>query len=357
LKKIAIDARPLSRPRSGIRRYLEKILEVLLEKSDIRWYLYSDKPLRSSIIQPHHNVVVRVTGREKLARIMWFWVLHKWIRQDSPNTYWSPRHHLPRFLPPGVRKVVTIHDLVWRTLPATMRWSSLFAERLATPYSIKIADRIVAVSESTAADVRQLMPESCDKITVLHHGKSDLHTLSTETTPRYQKNPYFLSVGTVEPRKNFVRLMTAYSIYRKNGGANDLVIVGNRGWGWKAFEQTRSKLNLGGSFKFVENCDDENLSRLYRHAEAFVMVSLGEGYGLPVAEAEQFDLAMLLSDLPVFHEVNPSTVLWVDEMDPQAIANGLANVCKPDAQYEKGKTAPHQVEDWEQIAGRLFLTF
>ena len=354
MKKVAVDARPLSRPRSGIRRYLEKILETLLENTQTEWYLYSDQPLLSDIIKSHHNVVVRVAGTGMLAKIVWNWQLPRWIKNDSPDTYWSPRHHLPRGLSREITKVVTIHDLVWVTLPETMRMSSLLAEKLLTPYSIKAADVIIAVSESTATDIRALSPESGPKITVLHHGRSNLSSQIKGLKDSQKRDPFFLSVGTIEPRKNFGLLLQAYAEYLAAGGTHDLVIVGNRGWGWGAFEKQRSILGLGDKFRFVENCDDTELALLYKYCKAFVMVSLGEGYGLPVAEAEEFGQPMLLSDLAVFREIQPARAIWVDQSNKSEITAALIELSKLEPNFSTITLKSQLNDKWSDIANKVY---
>ena len=327
-KIVVIDARPLSRGRSGIRRYLENILTRLPESPDIEWVLYSDLPLVSDVVIYSKFSNIRIVGYGFLARIMWGWKVRYWLQIDRPDTFWGPRHHLPCFFAPQTRKIVTIHDMVWVNLPETMRFMGLLAEKLFTPRSIKSADAIIAVSDSTATAIADFLPDVCKKIIVIKHGRPDLPKVAEVPTDIEVRmlGDYFLSVGTVEPRKNYEILLDGYSKYLKSGGKNKLVIAGTRGWAWKRFKRKISKLDLGTNIVFIENCTDLKLAHLYKHAKAFVMVSLGEGYGLPVAEAQDFDLPMLLSNLPVFRELRPRVALWVDPHDVNAVANNLTQI-------------------------------
>jgi glycosyltransferase involved in cell wall biosynthesis len=288
-QKIVIDARPLSRPRSGIRRYLESVLLQLLEKSETEWLLYSDLPLQSDILDGH-SITVRIAGKGNYSRLMWHWHVYRWLCIDKPEVYWTPRHHLPLRVPKFIRKVVTTHDLVWRTHPDTMQFRGKWAEKILTARSLKQAHAIIAVSQATADDIQKYYPSAGGRVIVIRHGWSELPVPSPPFEwEKYLDEPFFLSVGTIEPRKNYPILVKAYQKYLQYGGEGRLVIIGNKGWGWKKFRKLLANSPSSAKIEFVENCNDSNLAWFYSNACAFVMISLAEGYGLPVIEAMEIE--------------------------------------------------------------------
>ena len=351
-KKIVIDARPLARPRSGIRRYLENIIVHLLKHREVEWILYSDFPLVSDVVDGLGPHKLRVIGPGRYARLLWGWQVRRWLKQDQPDVYWTPRHHLPFFLPDSVRSLVTIHDMVWVTLPETMRPTGLWAERFATGRSLAQADSIIAVSQSTASDIASFEAGVQEKITILTHGSTRLPAPTTNQKLRY--GDYMLSVGTIEPRKNYPRLIKAYLSYRKSGGQYKLIIVGSKGWGWADFQRARENPALVGMLHHIESCNDEELSALYHDARSFVSVALGEGYGLPVMEAAGYGLPMILSDIDVFHEHPLDRVCWVNPCDTTAISSAMMSLEEASTAAVGHVNTRPALPSWRSVSAGLF---
>ena len=352
-QRVVIDARPLSRPRSGIRRYLESLLVHLLENSETEWLLYSDLPLQSKTLE-NYPVTVRIAGKGCWSRLMWHWHVFYWLLNDRPDVYWSPRHHLPLWMLKSIKKVITMHDLVWLTHPDTMKFSGRWAEKILTGRSLRQAHAVIAVSQATADDIKKYYPAATDRISVIKHGWSELPVPSPPTGgEKYIDEPFFLSVGTIEPRKNYPALIQAYIKYLQRGGKARLVIVGNKGWGWKQFSKQLSESQAGAKIEFVENCNDENLAWFYTNACAFVMISFAEGYGLPVTEAMEYGLPLILSDIKVLREHEPEVVSWVNPLDFDGISTAMLNeACKQEKKsLPAGKSQP---ESWYDVSEKIY---
>ena len=352
-QRIVIDARTLSRPRRGIRRYLESVLVHLLENSETDWLLYSDLPFQSEILE-NYSIPVRIAGKSRWSRLMWHWHVYHWLQYDKPDVYWTPRHHLPLWMPKSIRKVVTTHDLVWLTHPYTMQLSGRWAEKILTGRSLNHAHAIIAVSQATADDIQRYYPAARDRITVIRHGWSELPVPSPPFGwEKYLDEPFFLSVGTIEPRKNYSTLIQAYTKYLQYGGNARLVIVGNKGWGWKQFSKQFTNSPSRAKIEFVENCDDSELAWFYSHACAFEMISLAEGYGLPVIEAMEYGLPLILSDLRVLREHEPTDVSWVNPLDIDGIATAMLSVsCKQEKKSSSIKKS--QPGSWNDVSDKIY---
>ncbi|WNZ54759.1 glycosyltransferase [Microbulbifer sp. MKSA007] len=227
MARIALDARPLSESTTGIGRYTRALFDRMCE-SEHHWYLYSHKPLMGSFSSAD-NITVRCGSvrwgslSSPFAQV----VFPVWARLDRIDVFWSPRHHLPLFLPVRISKVVTIHDLVWQKFPQTMSRLGLQLERLLMPPSLRLADNVIAVSESTGEEILGSFSYCRDKVVVIPEAP-----FLKSPCFRLRRGDYFLFVGTLEPRKNLQRLLEAYSQYTRIAKeALPLKLCGGKGWG------------------------------------------------------------------------------------------------------------------------------
>ena len=202
---IAIDARPLSRPLTGIGRYTYNLIKHLVELDSRHiWHLYSDRPLTSHIPElPNVHIKTGNFKSDFVSTIFAQAIFPVWARKDNIDVFWSPRHHLPLLLPRKVKKIVTIHDIVWYRHPETMPTSRKWLERLLMPPSLAIADHIISVSDFTKLELSTALGIRADKVTVTPLAPTPLPVNKAgELLPGDIKKPFYLFVGTLEPRKN-----------------------------------------------------------------------------------------------------------------------------------------------------------
>lgn len=320
--KIGVDARPLTVPTFGIGRYTQEILQRLVELApEDSWFLYADRPLQLSFAAP--NVFVRdFPSHNRVASLARTQLTFAhWANRDKLDAFWSPRHHLPLMLSADIRKLVTVHDLVWQKFPETMLKANLFVERLLMPGSVKQADRIIAVSQATRSDLLEAFAVVSEKVDVICEAAGSV----TDVNPlREIVDDYFLFIGTHEPRKNLKRLAEAFTRYRSQGGSLKLVLVGASGWGdvEQSLQDDSAILKLG-------YMGDDQLNGVIYHAHALVMPSLYEGFGLPIVEALQRGVPAITSNLSSMPEVVGKAGLLVDPLDVGSIQNALLEMSQP----------------------------
>ena len=334
---LVIDARPLARGTGGIQRYLKNLLPYLTCNDSFKLTLYSDHPIDISFLNDSQAVKIRYVPLRLGRSLSWHLMVCIWAAIDKPDVFWSPRHHLPFILPNKTKRVVTIHDFVWKTWPETMPKLQRSAEWILMPFSLKTANHIICISQTTQSQFRQFFPGLKARSTVILHG-ADIPNPRNET--KIANNPgYFLAVGTLEPRKNYQRLITAFDEYVKNEGTRNLIIVGKNGWGcapvWESIEKSKNAERI----EILQTVSDDKLSELYSNARGFISPSLDEGYGLPPQEAMNYKLPLLLSDIDVYRELYPSANLWVDPLSITELALGLQQLEK----IPKGKTIDSSV--------------
>ncbi|MBY6189172.1 glycosyltransferase family 4 protein [Microbulbifer agarilyticus] len=349
MAKIAVDARPLSAPTTGIGRYTYALLEKMFN-SEHEWYLYSHQPLQVNVPEGE-NVKVRTGSVRKSALGSVFAQLKYpyWAKKDAVDLFWSPRHHLPVFLKGSCPTVVTVHDMVWRAYPETMAKAGLYLEQLLMPRALRQAEAVICVSESTRQDVQHYFPDTGHKLHVVPEAPflpANGHISGL--------GEYFLFVGTLEPRKNLRNLLHAFRLYtRAVDSPLPLKICGGKGWGLPEIEGILAELDIEPYVEVLGYVSDRELKHLYREARALVMPSLYEGFGLPIVEAYSQGTPVITSDRGAMREIAGDLGVLVDPESPADIAGAFQTMtCQRELVARLKKDVITYVEkfDWRVAA-------
>jgi len=328
--KIVIDARPLARNVGGMSKYLAEILPHLVNSRHFEIILYTDSPVDPSLLAGFDEIKVRTIAKYSFAKLAWYFLTPIWLRHDCPDLYWSPRHHLPIFMPSKVTAFVTVHDFVWKTCPQTMPFMQRMSEKFLMPMSIRRAAGLVCISTSTQRLMSRYFPGSKNKSEVIRHGLDQLIEGAITTMPR---GDYFLAVGTMEPRKNYTRLIHGFEKYGSIGKKN-LIIAGKKGWLYQDVLDACQKSPFKQRIDLVEWVSDQRLEQLYQGAAALISPSVDEGYGLPAQESTCFGIPLLLSDIPVYRELYPHALAFFDPKSCQAIAEAMQQLDSVKQSYD-----------------------
>ncbi|EWM52888.1 glycosyltransferase family 4 protein [Ruminococcus flavefaciens] len=244
-------------------------------------------------------------------------------------------HFFNYIVPPFVhgRKVVTVHDMVYKAFPETVRGRTRFMLEMGLKRSMKRADLIVTDSEFSKSEIIKYFPQHEKKIRVVPCGVDleRFHPCSEpERIPEVKKSleiegDYFLYLGTIEPRKNLERLITAYGAFvRKVGGSSPkLVLAGGKGWLDNGIYSRVEKLELTGKVIFTKYVPSEDMNPLMCGALAFVFPSLYEGFGMPPLEAMACGVPVLTSGEASLPEVTGDCAVICDAYDAKSIAQGM----------------------------------
>ncbi len=310
--KIAVDARPLAHPLSGLGRYTESVLRELIPKGG-SWYLYSDQKLLADF-EGLGDVTVRIRESKLGPGALWAqWAFTRWAKKDNVNAFWSPRHHLPVFLSGKIKKLVTIHDLVWLRHPATMKKLGWLLELLLMPVSLYLADRIITVSQFTADELASVFRISGDKVSTIPLAPFPKGDNRVSQDVSKSADEYFLFVGTNEPRKNLRRMLLAFKIFLEEGSSKyRFYIVGGSGWGKDPAIDLIAEMGIEDSVVVLGHVNDSELEELYLNAIALVMPSLYEGFGLPILEAMDHGIPVITSNCASMPEVAGDSALMVN---------------------------------------------
>jgi glycosyltransferase involved in cell wall biosynthesis len=228
----------------------------------------------------------------------------------------------------GQRLVVTVHDLAFDVVPGLFPRPWRVVYKLGLRAAVRRADAIVTPSRNTAEDLLSRTGVEPQKLHVVPLASAlPAGTLDAdEVLARLKvRSPYILFVGTLEPRKNLVRLVRAYRRVAADGFPHALVLVGPLGW---HHESLMRELALQGPGEIVmtgEITPDE-LDAVYRAADVFVYPSLYEGFGLPVLEAMARGIPTVASNTSAVPEVSGDAAIGVDPRSVRAIANGISSL-------------------------------
>jgi len=275
--------------------------------------------------------------------------------------------------PTKAAKVTTIHDLVPLKFPETLPKVIITAHINRLKWVKKECDLIIAVSESTKKDIIELLDIPSKKIKVIYeasheHIDPNVQPNSKSVQKVFKKynirGPFFLSVATLEPRKNISRVLEAMINLPKSV---QLVLVGKLGWGAKEIIQMIKKLNLSERVVLTDYVSGDELALLYKNAIALIYVSLYEGFGLSVLTALASGLPVVTSNVSSLPEVGGEAVVYVDPNDVDDIRRGIERVFNfsPEVRQEiitKGlaqakkfsweKTARETLKVYEEVCNR-----
>lgn len=229
------------------------------------------------------------------------------------------------------RLVVTVHDLAFERFPELFPRNWRWLYRAGLRAAVKRADAILVPSQSTADDLMEStsIPASRVHVTPLAPSLAALREDQREDPKDVFERlrvtqPYVLSVGTLEPRKNLVRLVRAYRQVAPDV-PHMLVLTGARGWHAEALDAELARPGAGTIVR-TNDVSDEELDALFRGADVFAYPSLYEGFGLPVLEAMARGVPTLASNVSSLPQVAGDAALLVDPTDVSEIAEGLARL-------------------------------
>ncbi len=333
--RVAIDARLLAYQQAGTATYLRGVLAGMREVATAPNFL-----VVSSRKSPKFNEI-----SDWPRHVAWTPCHHRFERLTLGIELASLNVdvvHSPDFIPPyrfGRRwaRVITVHDL------AFLRWPELITAESRRYYgqifdAVKVADRIIAVSEATRRDLLDRVSSTIGtRVVVIPEGVGNTFASSDKTIAfsfvreRFDVvRPFFLFVGTVEPRKNLPKLVRAFARHVKGHGHEvDLVLAGSRGWLDAEFNATLGE--AGGSVHVLGRVTETELVALYNAALALVLVSQYEGFGLPALEAMACGCPTIVSNTGSLPEIVDGAGLLVDPGDEEAIGAAMNRLLADDS--------------------------
>ncbi|MFI2754622.1 glycosyltransferase family 4 protein [Cellulomonas sp. P22] len=359
---ITLDATPLLGRRTGIGRYVDHLLTELPAAvgrrgldAQVRVTTWTARGARLVDLPAG----VHQVGRRISARLL----RECWRRTQFPpiEALVGPTDvfHGTNFVSPPTRRareVVTIHDLTYALHADTVSPASLQYREL-VPRALARGALVVTPTEVVADAVRTYYSLPAERVVAVPHGVEDAWFDATAPEPAWLRSnglpdDYVVFVGSLDPRKNLPRLLEAHARLRADSpGTPDLVLAGPAGR--EASLQGRPGVHLTGWL------EDDDLRRLVAGSRALVLPSTDEGFGLPVLEALAAGRPVVVSDIPVLHEVAGPHAFAAAPDDSDALADALrrATEAPDDAPAREHRQAWAREFTWARCADRTLETY
>lgn len=349
--RIGFDASIL-RPdtlRTGGGRYAQGLLRGLIDNMREGDEIIAFGPPAAMRALPDHRGIsaheIRPLRLGKLSTIATYALrLPRAVRAQGIDLFHAPFVHTRPSLPPvpaglGCPLVVTVHDVIPltfytgdRAMPRQMAWFYRWNLKRALE-----ADRIVTVSNAAKQDIIARTGTNPGKIQVVYNGV-DLPEPGAAQVAGFGQ-PFVLFVGSVEPRKNLLRLIEAFDRAAAGGIPHDLVLVAEGGQRHAALVYDAvERMSHSARVHVLHDVDDAQLVALYAAADMFVFPSLAEGFGLPPVEAMASGTPVVASDIPALVEVLADGAHYVDALDIASLAEGIRQ-CATDVALRARLTA------------------
>ncbi len=325
---IGIDGRPLQGHYTGDSTYWRGLTTGFTRlDADDRFIIYLDGNKPRPEIEFPKNMETHVLNAP-WGRLWSAWSFPKALRRDKVDVA-----HVQYTIPPGMPcpTVTTIHDISFKRYPEFFSGKDRMILDRAVRYAAANAARIIAVSQFTRNEIVELYDADLDCINVIYEGVDD----QFQTMPKPEaldvaaehynlRFPYVLTVGVIQPRKNFHRLLEGFAKLKENREcAYKLVIVGKYGWKESNLERQARDLGLGDDVVLTGYVPYEDLPALYNAADVFVYPSVYEGFGLPPLEAMACGTPVITGNQASLPEVVGDAGLMVDPFDADAFADAL----------------------------------
>lgn len=326
-----INASAVSKRKGGASFYIVNIIKALSHIDSINtYYIITTESGTSQFEGLSANfIILPIAPSNVFKRLVWeqFTLPFVICRKYSIDSLFSPNYTAP-LIHPGIRSVVTIHDLSFFPLaklyPASRR---LFKPII--HLSVRTAEAVIAVSEFTRQDILKYIGPFDKKIKVVYEaadsrfaGKVSLSEIEYVKKIYKIDGEYILFTGFLEPRKNLERLLLAFASV-SDKIPHKLVIAGGEGWWYDTTYNRVKQLGIGDKVIFTGYVADEHLAALYSGATVFAFPSLYEGFGIAVLEAISCGTPVLASNNTALPEVVGNAGVLVDPYNVEDISSKL----------------------------------
>jgi len=329
MARIGLEARSLSTLGGGVRRYTVEVISRILTSASDKFIVYYDSKKHLGTFKADQKVVPVFNP---LFRIAWdYFYLPRALKKDDIDLIHYFKPATTPFKKPLA--VATMYDVIPLLHPETQTKIQLSYWKKQLPLVAKTCAHLITISQSAKNDIVNLLQVEPEKITVTPLGVDEKFKRASEEEIKAVKNkyslnaPFFLFVGTIEPRKNVARLLKAFiSISEKI--PHELVIAGKWGWRYEDVKEVLANSKAKNKIKILSYVEGKDLVPLYSAADVFVFPSLYEGFGLPPLEALACGTPVITSNISSLPEAVGTNGILIDPNNVESIANAMLNLAQ-----------------------------
>ncbi len=360
--KVALDATPLTVPKSGIGEYTQQLALHLAKRFPEDEFLLISN-FRFAPVLGTSNLRSLICPTNWISGHWWLFGLSRVLEQEEVSVFHGTDYAVPVL--PSQPCLLTIHDLSSIFLAHLHeRRTRRTARRL--PWMERVAAHVVTPTATVREEIIQQFDLAREKVSVIPLAPGPQFRAGLDGVPEVPekygvRQPYVLFVGTLEPRKNLITLVRAFaalpgSLLRET----QLVLCGRRGWKNEDLTAEIARLQLESKVRITGYVSDADLPALYRSAAVFVYPSLYEGFGLPPLEAMASGVPVIASTAPALTEVLGDAAVRVDPFDIELLSQALKGLLTSSSMREeyRQKGLTHvQGFSWEAVADRTYAIY
>lgn len=345
--RIAIIADAVDRNNAGISQYVRQLIMHLKERHELTVIHF--KKSNDQLYQGVRELIIPKFWQK--AGLMRLYVT-LFLRNLDVDVIHHPSTIGSYVFPPGMPLVQTVYDMVPVKMPNTRTFLNWLMYRIFFKLAIKHADAIITISNHSKKDICSFLRINPAKVQVTYLASKyvkpapkDIGCIKNKYGISY---PYFIFVGTFEPRKNIVRMLKAFA----QSGLDDyhFLLVGGRGWKDDDVFRAISNLKLANRVHVLHGVPNLDIAALYGGASALVFASLYEGFGLPVLEAMACGCPVITSKNSSLPEVAGDAALYADPFNVDDISNAMKSILRKRAFFIRKGFAQAKKFNWKTTA-------
>lgn len=360
---IIIDLRPLNGGNhSGVEIYLKNIVKNLLSNfPQHHFYLYNNsfhpQPKFFQEFQSANSTFVQTKIPNKIFNLVLSYLplfkIDRLIEKTLNQSIKFDGFYMPDLRPfqisKNIKSLATVHDIAFLHFPQFYSLKSkIWYKLIRTKNLLKRINQLIAVSEFTKKDLIQTLKLPENKITKIYPGIPPLQIIENfqEIKTTYQlPEKYFLTLSTIEPRKNLRRTIQAFQIFSQKHPEYQLIIAGNSNS--KIFQT--ENLQTNSQIKFIGFIPENHKYQLIKNSQALIYASLFEGFGFPILEAQQVKTPVITSQNSSMPEVAEKSAIFIDPYSINSIASGIEK-----SQHQKTSPSKNLGKfSWEDSAQKI----
>jgi glycosyltransferase involved in cell wall biosynthesis len=336
--KIGFDAKRFFNNFTGLGNYSRFVIRALSAHApENEYFLFTptikNHPELNTILSSQNLRIISPPIDSGFIGAIWrTWGISKSRHAKALDIYHGLSQELPLNFPSNVKKVVTVHDLIFIRYPHLYKSIDAAIYKSKVKYACSHADKIIAISHQTKDDLIHFLNADADKIDVVYQGPHpdfnkvfSVEQITAIKTKYGLPRQYILSVGTIEERKNVLLAVKALALLPVDLRMH-VIIVGRQTGYQRRIVDEAAKLRVSQWLLFLHNVSFADLPAIYQGAEVFVYPSIFEGFGIPIVEALQSSVPVIASTGSCLREAGGPETIYVNPDDEQEMCDRLKAV-------------------------------